>query len=434
MDDGGRAPARGSRRRARALRPRRGQRRAQPPSPLPRSAARRPRARPRRCARTCWRRARAIRRTRTCCSASASTTTTSTCCRAPRGSSASSRACPAATARAASPPSRGAARPPRCTGWRPRPSSTRSTPSTKTIRMRRRRRWRACSSAIRGWPLWGLKLAEHLRDRLGAYAESEAVARQVIAGADESAAARSGRGARWPCRGSRSASRSCSTSGPRTRATRCWPIRDGAARQPRPRRAGARLLLGRSLELEGDREGAAAHYRAAVGAATAKAPAREGRARASALPAKEVSGRQRAGPRAARAGERARRGGGRARARGAGRLAAVARGGAAGGRGGAARGTRGGGARARGGRGARGRAALAGGLVAAPARPAGRPRRATGSAPLTYTKRYMRATAAAGSARAAAEAGCAAVPARRPRRESHRPRPRVEKGHRFVDR
>ncbi len=31
-----------------------------------------------------------------------------------------------------------------------------------------------------GWPLWGLKLAEHLRDRLGAYAESEAEARRML--------------------------------------------------------------------------------------------------------------------------------------------------------------------------------------------------------------------------------------------------------------
>src|SRR4029079_10561678 len=30
-----------------------------------------------------------------------------------------------------------------------------------------------------GWPLWGLKLAEHLRDRLGLYAESAEAARAV---------------------------------------------------------------------------------------------------------------------------------------------------------------------------------------------------------------------------------------------------------------
>ena len=35
-----------------------------------------------------------------------------------------------------------------------------------------------------GWPLWGLVLAEHLRDRLGAYAESAAVARRILGAGD----------------------------------------------------------------------------------------------------------------------------------------------------------------------------------------------------------------------------------------------------------
>jgi hypothetical protein len=45
-----------------------------------------------------------------------------------------------------------------------------------------------------GWPLWRLKLAEHLRDRLGAYAESGAVARRMLY-ASETVRAEAGPGA-----------------------------------------------------------------------------------------------------------------------------------------------------------------------------------------------------------------------------------------------
>jgi hypothetical protein len=114
-----------------------------------------------------------------------------------------------------------------------------------------------------GWPLWGLKLAEHLRDRLGAYAESAAVARRMLgpgdaarpdAGAAALALARSPRRVAAPRPAARtgaahpSPSR-CLVGSARTRRARATAHRA----QPRARR---------------QREGALAHYRAAVSIAT----------------------------------------------------------------------------------------------------------------------------------------------------------------------
>jgi hypothetical protein len=112
-----------------------------------------------------------------------------------------------------------------------------------------------------GAPLWGLKLADHLREGLGLYAESAAVAREVLA------AAESGRPNYAPIVGlmARVALGEALLGGlhPAEARRATLPARDGSALAAwiAPR---ARLVLGRSLELEGDREGAEVHYRLAA--------------------------------------------------------------------------------------------------------------------------------------------------------------------------
>ena len=92
------------------------------------------------------------------------------------------RASRAATARAAWPRSR------RRAGARRSTATEAQVAALRDLRLlrgapgpRAGRDRRAARGAIPGWPLWGLKLAEHLRDRLGAYAESAAVARAILA-------------------------------------------------------------------------------------------------------------------------------------------------------------------------------------------------------------------------------------------------------------
>jgi hypothetical protein len=138
-----------------------------------------------------------------------------------------------------------------------------------------------------GWPLWGLKLAEHLRDRLGAYAESAEVARRLL-GAGDAAKAEAGTAAFALARLSLGESLLLDLR-PEEARLALLPLLDASPDQP-ALGARARLLLGRSLELEGEREGALAHYRAAV-------PDRDARKRAQAalahpLSATEVEGRR----------------------------------------------------------------------------------------------------------------------------------------------
>lgn len=136
-----------------------------------------------------------------------------------------------------------------------------------------------------GWPLWRLKLAEHLRDRMGLYAESAQVARRLLEAEERRPAAERGAAA---VLARVSLGESLLQDLRLDEARRVLlPARDGG---PAGGAAGqrARLLLGRALELEGDRDGALAHYqRAAAG------PDRELRKRAQAalsrsLPADEV--------------------------------------------------------------------------------------------------------------------------------------------------
>jgi hypothetical protein len=136
-----------------------------------------------------------------------------------------------------------------------------------------------------GWPLWSLKLAEHLRDRLGAYAESAAVARRML-GAGDAARPDPGAGALALARLSLGESLLLDLR-PEEARHALLPLLDASAGRP-ALAARARLLIGRSLELEGEREGAVAHYRAALSDRDAKKRAQA--ALAHLLPAAEVEG------------------------------------------------------------------------------------------------------------------------------------------------
>jgi len=139
-----------------------------------------------------------------------------------------------------------------------------------------------------GWPLWSLKLAEHLRERLGAYAESAAVARGVLGAAD---GARPDAGAAALALARISLGESLLLDLRPEEARRALlPLLAGGTGLP-SLAARARLLIGRSLELEGEREGAAAHYRAASADRESRKRAQAALARP--LSAAEVEGRQR---------------------------------------------------------------------------------------------------------------------------------------------
>jgi hypothetical protein len=152
-----------------------------------------------------------------------------------------------------------------------------------------------------GWPLWGLKLAEHLRDRLGDYAGSEAVSRALLKRADD-AQGTPGPGAMALARLSLGRTLLLDLRPDEARRV-LLPIEDGLPGE-RALGAQARMLLGRSLELEGDREGAAAHYRVAAASADQEWRRRAQTALSRPLSAEEVAGRRRLGAlrRARRAG------------------------------------------------------------------------------------------------------------------------------------
>lgn len=112
-----------------------------------------------------------------------------------------------------------------------------------------------------GWPLWALKLAEHLRERMGLYAESSAVAREALEAGQRGQVNYQG-AAGVLARISLGESLLLDLRFADARRELLL-VKDGP-----PEIAGAvlraRLLLGRSLEREGDREGAMAHYRRAA--------------------------------------------------------------------------------------------------------------------------------------------------------------------------
>lgn len=136
-----------------------------------------------------------------------------------------------------------------------------------------------------GSPLWALKLAEHERDRMGLYAESAAGARQILR------AAEAGHPNYAPVVGAmaRIALGEALLLDLRLPEARraLLAAKDGApdAAWIGPK---ARYLLGRSLELEGDREGALAHYRLAAAAGDRELKRRAQAALASPIPPREV--------------------------------------------------------------------------------------------------------------------------------------------------
>jgi hypothetical protein len=108
-----------------------------------------------------------------------------------------------------------------------------------------------------GWPLWSLKLAEHMRDRMGLYAESAQVARRIIAAEASSPAGRDSAAALL-ARLSLGESLLLDLRLDEARRALLSAREGGAAGAAAGQRA--RLRLGRALELEGDRDGARAHY------------------------------------------------------------------------------------------------------------------------------------------------------------------------------
>jgi tetratricopeptide (TPR) repeat protein len=138
-----------------------------------------------------------------------------------------------------------------------------------------------------GWPLWGLRLAEHLRERMGLYAESARVARELVEAAERGNINYRG-AALVQARVSLGESLRLDLRFADARRE-LLAVKDGSP-ELAPTVARARLLLGRCLESEGDREGAVAHYRRAAQAAD-RAVRREAEAALKTpMPAGEVEG------------------------------------------------------------------------------------------------------------------------------------------------
>lgn len=136
-----------------------------------------------------------------------------------------------------------------------------------------------------GSPLWGLQLAEHERDRLGLYARSAAVAREVLEARERQAPNYAGVVAAMA---RLSLGESLLLDLRLAEARRALlEVKDGVPEAPwlAPK---AHLLLGRSLELEGDRDGALVHYRLAAAAPDRELRRRARTAVASPIPAAEV--------------------------------------------------------------------------------------------------------------------------------------------------
>ena len=115
-------------------------------------------------------------------------------------------------------------------------------------------------------PLWALKAVEHLRARLGAYADAVAAGREILARAAEGEP--NYRGPWVPALARLEMGHALVSD---LRPAEARPFLLPVAKDGIPGNAAAavraRYLLGRSLEMEGDREGALAHYRIAAGGA-----------------------------------------------------------------------------------------------------------------------------------------------------------------------
>ena len=115
-------------------------------------------------------------------------------------------------------------------------------------------------------PLWALKALEHLRARLGAYGEAVADGRAILARAARGEPNYRGP---WVPALARLEMGHALVSDLRPAEARAFllPVAKDGIPGNAAAAARARYLLGRSLELEGDREGALAHYRIAAAAA-----------------------------------------------------------------------------------------------------------------------------------------------------------------------
>jgi hypothetical protein len=115
-------------------------------------------------------------------------------------------------------------------------------------------------------PLWALRSMEHLRARLGAYGDAVAVGHEILSRA---ARGESNYKGPWVPAMARLEMGHALVSDLRPAEARPFLLvvaRDGIPGNPKAA-ARARYLLGRALEMEGDREGALAHYRIAAAAA-----------------------------------------------------------------------------------------------------------------------------------------------------------------------
>jgi hypothetical protein len=112
-----------------------------------------------------------------------------------------------------------------------------------------------------GAPLWALKLAEHERERTGRYDEAARVAREIVT-ASERGEANFGTDAGALGRLAHGEALLLDLRLADARRALLW-FRNGFPEAPWLALR-ARLLLGRTLELEGDREAALVHYRAAA--------------------------------------------------------------------------------------------------------------------------------------------------------------------------
>jgi len=115
-------------------------------------------------------------------------------------------------------------------------------------------------------PLWALKSVEHLRARLGAYGDAAAAGREILARAARGEPNYKGP---WVPAMARLEMGHALLSDLRPADARPFLLavaKDGIPGNP-VAAVRARYLLGRSLEMEGDRDGALAHYRIAAGGA-----------------------------------------------------------------------------------------------------------------------------------------------------------------------
>jgi hypothetical protein len=137
-----------------------------------------------------------------------------------------------------------------------------------------------------GWPLWGLKMAEHLRDRMGLYAESAEVARAVAEREERRPPRERGGAAAVLARLSWGESRLRDLRFEETRRAVAPLLVDRGT--PDAMRTRAHLLAGLSLERQGDRAAALLEYRQVLEGPDKELRRQAQKAMGSPLPAAEV--------------------------------------------------------------------------------------------------------------------------------------------------